>query len=139
MIEEIKERYPNRCSCRDNVTQLYPYISCPFHGIQIWRDVQTLLAELEKAERRVSELDGAIVGWKIVEKTLKEQVKQERERADKAEKKFSSIHWYQQYTKSEERARFWKEQYDKLEVQASQWEEDLEKEKEENARLNVGQ
>ena len=36
--------------------------------------VSKLKERAEKAERRVSELDGAIIGWKIVEKVLKEKV-----------------------------------------------------------------
>ena len=51
-IEEIiKGRYPNKCLCRDNVTIRYPILGCPIHGIQVYRDIQTLISFLEKEEQ----------------------------------------------------------------------------------------
>ena len=69
-IEEIKERWKDSF-----IGQSFPKIPDPF------LDIQILLSFLEKEKKRgdklqqrVSELDGAIIGWKIVEKVLKEKV-----------------------------------------------------------------
>lgn len=56
-IEEIRKRYPADCICNPHE---YPKLSCPIHGIDVYKDIQTLLSELEKEKERVKALEEEI-------------------------------------------------------------------------------
>ena len=86
-IEEIKEKYPNKCICRNNVTQLYPTISCPIHGLQVYKDIQILLSSFEKIQKDKENLKTETDKWgwelKNGSETRIDKVEEERERLSK--------------------------------------------------------
>jgi len=86
-IEEIKNKYPNECHCKkDESIKSYPIISCPIHGIQVYKDIQRLLSLLEKEEQAhvMSVYD---LNMKIAEMGI--ALEKERGRADESDAKLT--------------------------------------------------
>lgn len=54
-IKEIIENYPNICSCKRYKS--YALISCPIHGISIYKDIQILLSHIVLLESQKGELE----------------------------------------------------------------------------------